>query len=265
MRTIQLHPPQKRKDHYLSKISDEHKKKVCVTLRGASWIHLRPVEGDGHVLRIFVPGNGDGVRALGDLDTQVVTQVLAHKDTWFPGRLSEDQVRTYFRPSFQAGSSSSMGAYVSPWKEPLVFWDGRAVESIYRLPDVVPKDAHVRVELEPIGVCFFPQKFGVRWLLRKVWIDTGDAPQDVAHVAEEDRAAIEEAWHTELDELRVLLDDDKRELAAKMERLDALYVEWEAALSAAREAEDARAWNEGLEALARSIAKYRSGAVTAPK
>lgn len=221
---------------------------------------MHPVDGDGHVLRLYLPSSSPAVADLERIDEQIVSQTLENNASWFPNRLSEEQVRTYFRPSFQKLPTPSLAIYVSSWKDPVVYVDGVTVENTLHELGSVPKDATLRVQIEPMGVSFFRQKFGMRWLLRKAWIETSTSNSDDGADLY-DRDTIEDSWDMEIKDIRDRIGEEKAYLVSRLSYLDTFYEDLRARFEAAKKIEDPKEWNTELENLSKSIIKYRSGAV----
>lgn len=262
--SILLHPPQKRKDHFFSQISDEAKRKIKCKISGASWIHLHPVEGDGHVLRLFLPNDCEAKQFLNDMDEQVMEKTLENNVKWFPNALDEEKLRAYFRPSVQKHPHSTISIYVSSWKDPMVYLNGAPVDSVQELlQQNIPKTARVRAEIEPMGVCFFRQKFGVRWLLRKAWVHTNPLEEHDPMVDGcDERSEVEHAWSQELQDIQQMIENERSALLSKIHSLEETYRSFESMWLQAKAAENPVVWNEHLENLSKSIAKYRNRAVT---
>lgn len=226
-------------------------------------MHIHPVEGDGHIARLYLPDNDtcEGVSDLQLIDLQVLEQVISHNVLWFANAMPEERLRAFFRPSVQTGGSNHMTVYVSAWKDPVLFVNGRNVDSIQDLINV-PKNAKVKVEVEPMGVVFYKQKFGIRWILRKAWIFTSShIENDPCVNGWDERSSVEEEWLTDLHELDAMIQQQKAGLHEKMKALDHLIAgAWEM-YDRAKATDDPKSWNEQLENLSKALAKYRSGAV----
>lgn len=256
---IKVQTPQRRKDHFLAKMATMDNQKVRVRIDGASWIHMHPIDDDGFVLRLFLPEGHDCMKTFRSLDEQVLEQTVENNATWFPNAMTEEMIHAYFRYTV---NQSSIGTYVSSWKDPIVILNNKQLDSIHDLTDV-PKTAAVRAEVEAMGVCFFRQKFGIRWFIRKLWVTTttkesGESEADVAV----DREAVEAMWEQELLDLHKYIENEKDLLQQKIQTLDAFYSMCRTRLSHSKEMADPKTWNEELESLSKLLAKYRSGAVT---
>lgn len=258
---VLVQPPQKRKNHYLSQITDAKGKKIRIKISGASWIHLHPVEGDGHVLRLYLP---EDVDQLNEIDDIVLQSTIEHNHSWFPNAMSEDTVRSLFRPSLHKKPLPTLGLYVSVWKDPIVMLDGKQMDSIHQLPNI-PKQAKVTVDMEAIGVCFFRQKFGVRWLVRKLWISTSQNQEDdLMHEDVIERDDVEASWEQELEDIKQVIEKEKLAFQSKINNLNSFYQSVHGILNDAKSEVDTTIWNEKLENLSKHLAKYRSGALTTP-
>lgn len=254
---ILVHPPQKQSDHYLARITDDKNGKVRIVLNGVSWIHLHPMQDDDHLLRLYLPNDTPTAKAMDEIDVQVLHHTIHKNHEWFQTEMSEETVRAFFRPSRNSGvATPTISVYVSSWKDPLVIWNKEALDSIHDMQEV-PKDALVRAEIEAVGVCFFRQKFGIRWLLRKLWIDTSGHEEYTI-----DRESVESAWDQELEDFQQTIVQDKRALERRMHELDIFYESLQSCLRDAKESKSMKDWNAKLESLSRTLAKYRSGAVT---
>lgn len=259
---VLMQPPQKRKHHYLSQMSDAKGRKIRIKINGASWIHLHPVEGDGHVLRLYLPEDSKDINQLNEIDDIVLNSTLEHNHEWFPNAMNEDTVRSLFRPSLQKKPLPTLGLYVSVWKDPMVIYDGKQMDSIHQLPNI-PKHAKITVDIEAIGVCFFRQKFGMRWLVRKLWISSHQQEDDMQDDII-DRDIVESSWEQELEDIKQVVEKEKMAFQSKINHLDTFYQSMYRTFQEAKSEVNTNIWNDKLENLSKCLAKYRSGALTTP-
>lgn len=253
---ILVSPPQRRRDHYFSLITDDRKHKFKLCFGGAHWINLHHVEADGCVLRLSIPPECEAAKTILSIDAALLSNTIDKSADWFPNSLSEEQVRQYFRPSID-NRSSAIALYVSPSQDPLVTLNRRPVDGIHSL-GTLPSNARVRAEIEAFGVMFFRQRFGVRWRLRKLWVDT--LPLEVEECAEEwaDRAAVENSWDQDMVAFYSEVEAIKDAHMQKIRALEAIQAEARTKWDSARQQRDLRLWNQILEDLARYVAKQRT-------
>jgi hypothetical protein len=118
--------------------------------------------------------------------------------------------------------------------------------------------------LEVQGLFFYPKKFGIRWIVRNVYLDEGagantDASDDVNDHALE-RAHIEAAWCLDVAEFTDKLDRDIAVMHTNIAKLQNTKASISSMLAeaCARTSMDAE-WDKRFRTLAKKYAAYLAG------
>ena len=255
---IFVHKPTKKKDYFASKVTNARNDNIRLKITGSEWIHLRPLESGGYMLRLFLAKDSDAIPVFKGVDSEVLSQTLLRNHSWFPNALTEDQVHAYFRPTVHP-NHSSVGLLLSPYKEPTIHLNGAVLESMEQLEGVqVPNDAHLVVEVETQAVCFFRQQFGVRWIVRRLWLNThSEGGVDGIQTDEwVDRREVEHAWEMEMEEFSEKINKEVQVYVDKISQLQGMKDAVLARFQRIQKMEDLKTWNEHLEELSKDIAKY---------
>ena len=251
---IVVKKPSKKRDYFSAKVEHVNGDKVREILRGVKCLHVTQLSNGCTLLRIWLPTE-DGADRFSEYDEDVCTATIQKNGEWFPNKLSEPQVRAYFQPSVHA-TYSTMIVMFHPWKPANIIVDGKMVDGYEALEKGWwTKEYHVSLEVEIESVCFYRQKFGIRWVVRRMWINTkaDDTGEDWA-----DRETIYADWREELDNFHHALEASREELRRKMERLDQFEEKMVNLWKDAGFVDDVE-WNTRMEKLSKSLAKYQTG------
>lgn len=247
--------PERKKDYYICKIQSHAKKPVQLTIPGVQWMKMTRMKDGNMVLRIYIPPDAEAHTILQRYDDEVFRITKDMNRIWFRNALTEEQLHTFFHSSMDR-LHPSMSILCRSWMEPLVYKNDTLV-SFETLPDmIVPKDASVRVSLEPQGLVFQKTRFGIRWVLKACWITPSMIADDETVMI--DRHIVEEDWEYELSRVDKELDAQIQDLQNKIAHIQKYASMLHHQFDSAKNSKDGSVWNDHLERLSKMIAKGHS-------
>lgn len=258
-----IDPPEKRKDYYVSRMSNKKSQPYTLTITEAKVVAIHEIANDGgYIVKIWVPESfADTIQNIDEFATEASRE---HNQEWFNNALPKDRFSEYFRPSIDERQMCT--CLVSMTKIPRsVIWCGEQVDDF----EFVAKRERRELQkmsctctLEIQGLYFYPKKFGVRWIIRNIeFFD----PAAVEEESDEDNTAvdredIETFWNAELMEVIGMLDNDVAKLQKKMEDINSIKNNLHRYLATAKKQPECNSvWDESLEALKTNIFQYKSG------
>lgn len=235
--------PERKKDYFMGRILTSTRKPIQVVLSDVQWMRTLETRDQNLLVRVFIPQHNESREALDALDAKVFHTCMQNNSKWFCNALDEDKFRSFFRPSVDQGHPS-MGILCNLWAEPTVYVDGHLAESLKSL--YVSKNARVKMLIEAQGVVFQKTLFGIRWMLRKCWIQTQDNTVDVAHPFEDERDNIESYWEEEVNEY-------VENISEHIRGLESLIHNARQMMSAAKATSNEVEWNELLKNISKTV------------
>ena len=209
---IVLHSPKKKTKNYVSKISIDNKN-LSIKIPFAQFIHLQDFEG-GKLLKCWLPKESSAVEKLTEIDLQVLKSVIENNTLWFKNNLDSSKINTFFRNSFNE-HRNTITVLLSKYKEPNIYLNNKEIDiDSAELNALNLKDKQLYIELESNGLYFYPQKFGIRWLVKNLYITTNN---DTSNEDLINKTDIETYWKEDLDELENNIEKECIELHNKIE------------------------------------------------
>ena len=186
-------------------------------------------------------------------DGESLDATLQNNGKWFTNSLTEEDIHTFFRKSYQ---KDNMTLLMSDVKTQTIHYNNVVVDALTDIKDITSCKISAEIELQ--GLYFFGTRFGLRWIVRALYVISAEVePEAVV-----DRDAIEQAWTDDLDRLTVLVDADVQEYTSKINRLTAFKTNVQAIFAKARGYGDcSEEWNEALSEVATTSAKYYNGSL----
>jgi hypothetical protein len=241
--------PERKKDYYMGRVLTSNRKPIQVILQDVQWLRTIETRDQNQLVRISIPHTCDSRRILEEMDARVFQICLQNNEKWFHNALDEDKLRSFFRPSIDP-IHSSMGILCNIWAEPVIHVDGQIAESLKSLH--ISKDAHVKMMVEAQGVVFHKTVFGIRWMLRKCWVETPDNPLvDIPRPFEDERVTIETYWEEEVDKY---VGDLMKHIDSVQEQMERIRTDLRLAKETSSEVE----WNDLLRKISKTIFQRES-------
>lgn len=177
----------------------------------------------GTVLSLHVPEDDPAIKVLQDIDNQAYNAVVDNNEEWFNNSLDEACIQQFFRASV---TDDRMGVLVSQQREPVEMkWDTDVCASFGELVRNGIVHKLCTVEIEAQGIFFYPQRFGIRWVLRRIRVQSCDHDEIGEVVEYVNRADIEMSWIDTVEKTRVAIDRVVDELVAAKGRIECLLEE----------------------------------------
>lgn len=229
---------------------------------------LHPIKSDnGYVLSLYTSPESFGYHKIKEVEEFAVQQVINNYRKWFNTDVSISKIREYFCPTINTYNICTV--HTSIFKPPTVIVDGDKRDEIAEIccdSRLLRKLKTVKCSctVDITGLYFYPKKFGLKLSLRKIhFIQNVHNPHDDVGAVSIDKRQIEDEWATELEEFRVVIEDDKRCIQEKMAKLDRLYENARDMYThAVGESQCTDAWNTNLESLRSLIVRYKTGCLS---
>lgn len=243
-------PPVKKRDCYVAAIGGSGPRRAAPISLEVEFIDARPVRGGGSsgqdwILKFAISREAPGYQYIDELDAAAFAATRENNAHWFKNNLTEAQLDDFWRPSI-AGGGGAGGVFAvlySQLRPPAIYADsGRIPEDAIDQATFEGLRRRTAVAVvEPQGLYFYPKRFGIRWMVRKLVFDDAAADLSAASLPDpEERAGIEQFW--------------EGEVAAFEARLAAAAAGVREILAAAKSAEfPDKTWNETLETLRRQL------------
>jgi hypothetical protein len=252
---IQVHNPVKKLKNYVAKVTTLTGKPLRLRV-DATYMSMATLEKGGQTMKVYIP-DADVARHLSEVDDFVRAETIERNGDWFDNELDPEVINTLFRDSLNK-VHNTMTVLLSDSKEPNWFVNEECVDSEVPLHS----GANIGLDLEVQGVFFYSKKFGVRWIVRNVYIGDHHSENDTtSHLdLDIDKNHIQECWRRDVDDLHVRIDEDIASLKSSIGRLESLKLSMESDLENARSQPDINgAWETALTSLAKNCKLYMRG------
>ena len=254
---IQIREPIKKEKNYIAKITNELNKQIRVKVSDAIFMALNPLEGGGRTMRIYINDN-DTVNNVSSIDDQVRKITIEKNQDWFNNNLTNETIDQLFRNSMNK-TNNTMLVLISDTNEPTVYVNG-ATEEDFNINNLKTKTP-VSLVIEAQGLLIYPKKFGIRWIVRSIYItnNNNDDVQDNIYI---DKESIEESWKSDIVEMGIKIDADISILESRIKELNNLrscitkYYE-----TAIKEDSINSVWHESLNLITKKYTLYLNGSL----
>jgi len=223
-------------------------------------------KGSGYVLNVYI-SDSDVERQIAEIDEQVKLETKNKNEKWFKNSLSDEVIDSMFRPAINT-VNHNMKLLISETRDPNIYYDGvllDSVDSILSLEGLSSlKSKYITADIEAQGLFFYPQRFGIRWIINTINIQSQEYLQDESDFCNEsdwiDRQTIEASWLMDIAELKTHISQDVKHFKTRIEQLTELQRHIEAEIEAACNAACVgNEWNSHLQSVSRACSKYYSG------
>jgi hypothetical protein len=124
----------------------------------------------------------------------------------------------------------------------------------------IPEGHDITLDVEIQGLYFYPKKFGIRWIARNVYVNSGEQTEGVSSDNDIDKLSIEECWRHDIEDVCINIDKDIMVLESKIKDLQELKVSLKSELQQACELHTTdSSWDKKLHTLAKKCAAYFGG------
>jgi len=265
MLSVIVHDPEKKTKFYVSKISSAmslsglwgaSKKRDVIQIRipEAKIVNVGSMKGGGGLLKMFLPDE-DIRNNIQDIDAIVKEQTKINNNRWFNNLLGEDTINAMFRPALNE-ASRTLTTLLSDYNEPNVYKDNVLTES----QDAVKPGMSVMCDIVAQGVYFYPKKFGIRWVVKNIYVQSEVQEADTCQEDVVDKDAIEETWSTDVDAFHESVDQDIAKLMERIEYLRTVQSVVSSELKAAKDISNiCGEWDAHLNKISKTLTGYYSG------
>lgn len=254
MSTLNFKKPERQKESYVSRVNTVGSaRSVRVTIPFARYVGCT-----GHTLRLWLPPDASVKGVMDGYDAASLEATVENNGTWFANALTDEDIHTFFRKSYQ---TDHMTLLMSGVKRQMIHYNNVVVDTLTDIHDLA--SCRISAEIEIQGLYFFSTRFGLRWIVRALYIASPEKEAEAeAEEAIIDRGAIEQAWVQDLERLNVSVDADIQDYMEKINRLVAFKEDLQATFKKARGSGECSAeWNEALSEVATKSAKYYNGSL----
>jgi hypothetical protein len=254
---IQIREPIKKEKNYIAKITNELNKQIRIKISDAVFMSLNSLEGGGRTMRIYINDN-DTVNNVSSIDDQVRKITIEKNQDWFNNNLTNETIDQLFRNSMNK-TNNTMLVLISDTNEPSVYVNGVTDED-FNINNIKSKTP-VSLVIEAQGLLIYPKKFGIRWIVRSIYISNNSNDDTQEHIYI-DKESIEESWKSDIVEMGFKIDADISILESRIKELNNLrssitnYYE-----TAIKEDSINSVWHESLNLITKKYTLYLNGSL----
>ena len=241
--------PERRKDCYVSRVNSElSARNIRITIPFSKYLGYT-----GNVLRLWIPPDASVKEVIDVYDEACLEATLENNKKWFANALSEEDIRTFIRKSYQ---NDIISLLMSNVRRHMIHYNSTVVDSLTDIKDLAT--CRITADIEIQGLYFFTTRFGLRWIVRALYIVSSEEETETLV----DREGIEQAWVDDLEKLNISVDADIQDYTSKINRLAAFKEDMNAAYTKAKGCDEcSNEWNEALSEVAKNSAKYYNGSL----
>ena len=253
-----LHNPKKKATSYVAKITNEYGKPIRLKIPYCKIQYLREQPSNGHLLRIILDKDTEQYNKVIQIDNTISATAISNNNKWFNNNLDIEQIKEFYRPSLNI-DQDTMTILISDIQDTVILLNDVVIDNIDNI-DFTHKNLYLSLEIEAQGLYFFPKKFGIRWIVNKIAIYTGEnLNNDTEDII--DRESIEEEWEQEVSIIKELIEKDINILNEKIKKLSEYSNNIESTLIYSKKEKSTEKWNEQLIELSHKVAKYYSNRI----
>ena len=242
-----LHNPKKKATSYVAKITNDIGKPIRLKIPYCKIQYLREQPSNGHLLRIILEKETEQYNKVIEIDDNIRETAISNNNKWFNNNLDIEKIKEFYRPSLNI-DQDTMTIMISDIQDTVI------------LLNFTQKTLYLSLEIEAQGLYFFPKKFGIRWIVNKLAIYTGEnLNNDTEDII--DRDSIEEEWEQEVAIIKEMIDKDINILNEKIKKLTEYSTNIESTLNNSKKEPSMEKWNEQLIELSHKVAKYHSNRI----
>ena len=254
--------PVRKRGAFVSKVTDTTGKTFRMKIVSVKIAGIHPLTNDnGYILKLWVPRDSPSFDTLKDLDEKAFHVVQENNQKWFKNSLDEEKIRDYFRPSL---TNDFLCVMVSNVAQPrTIMVDSILKESFTEILAMDKKDltkCSVTCNIDVQGLYFYPNRFGIRWIIRDIFINHAKPEETLNPLDMCDKHEIDEFWSNEVADAVQNIDNDIQGLQSKIDILQKKKQTMKELLSEAVEQPDAsEIWSKTLDQLKTVVFEYTCG------
>lgn len=192
---LQIHPPTKKAKYYFSKVTMDGAQ-VVIKIPFASLTQMMSlVKQDGYLTMIDVSQDQNALAIIKNIEDQCITSLINNNRKWFRNGLDETVIHNMFDSTLL---HENVRAYVSflrshlevPGYNDFLEWYNKAK---------LPAPYHITLICD--GLFIYPERFGLRWIIRSIKEHKEDPDDIVPEYAE-----IISYWEEKVEARKKILD-----------------------------------------------------------
>lgn len=169
---FKIHPPTKKNNYYFSKITYDNSIFVLKVPYASISQMVSLSKQDGYMVHIDVSQDQNAADTIKDLETQCLQSITSNNKKWFRNALEESVIQEMFDPTLVQGSVRS---YISLLRSHLEV-PGYADFPEWFNKCKLPAPFHITLVCD--GLFIYPNRFGIRWIIRSIKENKED-PDDI--------------------------------------------------------------------------------------
>lgn len=161
-----VHPPIKKNTYYHSRITDDHKRILKLTIPFCILKnYLMLSNKQGYLLDVRVPIHDFAMETIQSLEEHCIQELIQHNAKWFKNSLEEEKIREYFESCV---TGDSLRVYASALRSSGIHQETMVNigEWLHIHRHQIPKQSTITIVCD--GMFIYPHKFGLRWIIREV-------------------------------------------------------------------------------------------------
>jgi len=216
---IYISEPIKKEKNFIAKITNESNKQIRIKVSDAIFMSLTSLNGGGRTLRIYV-NDLDTINNVSSIDDQVRKITIQKNQEWFNNNLTSETIDQLFRNSMNK-INNTMLVLISDTNEPTIYING-IQDSEFDINTLTSKTS-LTLSLEAQGLLIYPKKFGIRWIVRSIYI-TNDNIDEQYENEFIDKESVEESWKNDISEIESKIAEDISVLESRIANLNNLKI-----------------------------------------
>jgi len=252
---IKIEKPVKKKHVYVGKVTTKDNKPYRLKIHSAKFVSLQRIPSNqGSILKIWFDNKSHDINTIiTKLEETVLDTIINNNKKWFENELSLEDIKKFYRNSIDV-LNNTLSILNENTEQALIIYNNNIVDS---LNDINFSNTDLNLEIEIQGLYFFHKKCGIRWIIRKLMINTNNLDENLENWF--DRKDIECEWENDLIILNKNIDDNCNELHNKISKLKEFKMEINDKFEESKNKILDTEWNKMLNNLSIKIIKYYDG------
>jgi len=207
-----VQPPVKKATYYHSRITDDHKRILKLTIPYSILKNYLVLSNkQGYLLDVRVPTNDFAMDTIQELEALCIQELIKNNAKWFKNSLEEEKIREYFESCIVG---DNLRIYASALRSSGVQHETmvNVGEWLQTYRNQIPKQITITIVCD--GMFIYPHKFGLRWIVRE--IKEYQEPEEIVPEVDE----IVTFWQEKASQFVEELLSQKKHWLQKIEQLD---------------------------------------------
>lgn len=170
---------------------------------------------DGYLFSIYI--NDNDKIFFNDIDNIAIQNLITYNSSWFLNELTENDIKTLYKPSF-CSQNNSISLYLT--SNTKIFYNNKLCE-VPELLSKINKKYIINIKIQLIGMYIYSNKTFNKWHIHtlNIYDDVDD------NIEDENKEEIEEYWKESIDECNKILDKKIKNINTTKENIQKLYSE----------------------------------------